>query len=789
MNAAPHPPANSRLRIAALGRHGFLTAVGVALWLVLLEMPNPPAPYLDASWQLALVHAHEQHHVFGRDVIFSAGPLGFLSSLYVLPGTLELKLWWEIIGKAGLALLILATTASLRPWRRVVFIVAVLLGVRLFPDTPVTLALGLIVLRWLLPREATRTQLALAVAVLALLAQLKFTLFLLAGAAVALRAATDFGRREIRPAFAIAGGFAATFLGLWLIAGQPFGALPAYVRSSLDFSSGYAWAMNFDEPNSVFLAGVATLALTLACCGQIARDASVSASERWVARAPAPFLAVFWFLNWKHGFIRGDGHTSGFFVIVLLLGLALPGLLAPLRRPWWFDVTAPLCVLGIWLTDAATFALIPGMLRDRIVTSAQHVTHLRELRADYAAGIERYRAGFDLPSLRAAVGHATVDLLNFEQGLLLINGLNYHPRPVFQSYAAYTPALMLTNAAFFAQPDAPEFVVVRFNTIDHRFPTHDDARVLAELPLRYEAALIEADFVLWKKKPATAHRPAGLTRDVIVEQGIALGAELILPTDRSHALWLQLDAAPSLIGKLRAAAYKAAELKLVVTDEDGNEQRYRVVPPMARGGFIVQPYLETFQDYALFAKGRGRQWLRSIRFEPAAPDQAELWSTLTVRISKLPDLPVEAVGASAQPAVRFSNVAPLEIRSDLAPTYFRVEGETAALVHAAGMVVFAPPAGTRRLRGGFGLAEGAYTGEGNTDGAQFSVEVVHASGATEVLWLRILEPKTKPADRGVQRCDVALPADAVRVVLRTTQGPSGKGDWDWTYWTQLEFSP
>jgi hypothetical protein len=160
-----------------------------------------------------------------------------------------------------------------------------------------------------------------------------------------------------------------------------------------------------------------------------------------------------------------------------------------------------------------------------------------------------------------------------------------------------------------------------------------------------------------------------------------------------------------------------------------------------------------------------------------------------VRISKLPELPVKAVAADTPPEVRFANLDPLEIKGDLAPMFFRVDGQSAVLVHAAGMIAFAPPDGTRRLRGGFGLAEGAYTDKGDTDGAHFSVEVVRANGTNEVVWVHLLEPKTKPADRGVQRFDVALPAGAVRVVLRTSQGPSGKGDWDWTYWTQLEFSP
>ena len=126
-------------------------------------------------------------------------------------------------------------------------------------------------------------------------------------------------------------------------------------------------------------------------------------------------------------------------------------------------------------------------------------------------------------------------------------------------------------------------------------------------------------------------------------------------------------------------------------------------------------------------------------------------------------------------------------------------GPTVVLLHEAGGALesWDAVAAALRLRcrvlrydqRGFGMSEGAYNDQGDPDGAEFSVDAASATGAGQVVWRRNIEPKTTPAERGLQRIEVALPAETVRVVLRTTPGPQGKGDWDWTYWTQLEFSP
>ena len=90
-----------------------------------------------------------------------------------------------------------------------------------------------------------------------------------------------------------------------------------------------------------------------------------------------------------------------------------------------------------------------------------------------------------LPRIKAAVGEDPVDLLMTDQGIVLAMGLHYDPRPVFQSYSAYTPELARRNEAHFANANAPRFVILKMQPIDGRLPMQEDGLALTMLLRRY----------------------------------------------------------------------------------------------------------------------------------------------------------------------------------------------------------------------------------------------------------------------------------------------------------------
>ena len=110
------------------------------------------------------------------------------------------------------------------------------------------------------------------------------------------------------------------------------------------------------------------------------------------------------------------------------------------------------------------------------------------------------------------------------------------------------------------------------------------------------------------------------------------------------------------------------------------------------------------------------------------------------------------------------------------------------LAHPPSSLEFSIDPGTRHLSGKFGFVSRAYT-EGNaTDGAEFIIEWIDSSDRKSVLFHRFLRPIDFAEDRGEQSFKIALPAGPGRLVMRTTAGPADSIAFDWTYWTDINFS-
>ncbi len=99
----------------------------------------------------------------------------------------------------------------------------------------------------------------------------------------------------------------------------------------------------------------------------------------------------------------------------------------------------------------------------------QRIGHPEALAAAYRIAVA------DLTSAPLAVLlHGGADLYPVDQAVIIANTTRWDPRPVFQSYAAYTPFLAELNAAHLAGPSRPQTLLFRVAAIDGRFPALDD---------------------------------------------------------------------------------------------------------------------------------------------------------------------------------------------------------------------------------------------------------------------------------------------------------------------------
>jgi hypothetical protein len=623
----PSAPGFERLRLAVAG------VLTLLLWLELLLFPAPPQTALDPSWNEVLVYAAAHGWQFGRDLVFTYGPWGYLGSIYHV-GALgaENRLVWELAGKLLVAAGVVAATRRLPLLHQVLFIGGCLWFGWFFLITFYLVVIGVAVVEVLLrPDEKPWVQATCACA-LAFLGLLKFTDLVLATAGVAVAVALQLWVGRRRPALALAASYALSLLFWWIAAGQDLENIVPYVRSSLEITRGYASAMGLDESGPVLVFGLALDLGWLLFLLDLARRRP----DRPRSLAAAAFLAITAFVLWKYGFTRGDAHTNAFFLLSFLLALVLPVSLMPERRWHWFWAAGLVGLLGFRHNEPALFADSLKISLSRIVASARALPRVPSLPQEWRQELGRAGDTAYLPATNRAVGAASVDLVSCDQGVVLINGLNYTPRPVFQSYSAYTPALAALNLAFYRSAAAPAFVLWRQETIDGRFPTIDDAPLVAEMPRAYEAQFTEGDYVILKRVRDLPARPQA--RVLLAERSAAFGEAVPVPESGGTAIWLQADLGLNLLGRARAALYRPPEVTMRVVDARGSATEWRIIPAVAADGFLLVPFLQSTADFNAFIRGTGSRGIRSVQFGSPAGQERFLQRRIAVRFWSLPEL-------------------------------------------------------------------------------------------------------------------------------------------------------
>ena len=617
-----------------------LAAVVVMLTVVII----PPAPddlgvNGDISLGAVLYFAHQHGLQFGTDLVYLYGPLGYLIYFYFSPDAAGARLAVD----AALSFAV-AAGLCLVAWRLRFMWRCLLLGLFLFLASNVESRTDLLIdtglLCWgLLCFVESGRRLAVAVAAFVALAAFgslaKTLVLLIAGLSVLLLAGDLVARGHRRLGAGMVGGFGAAIVLGWLAAGQELRHLGLCLAHSLAVVQGYGQSLGWEGLPQGTWCGL--LVALMAMVTVIIRASSAFEAQdkhrTWRRMLLLAWLSALLFLTWKHGLARGDRyHVVYFFGFVPVLAVALE-LLRPASRAaryWARGLGAACCVLSVVTVQSLFFPPGWGSLRQVCGAFAYHARCLLNP-ADYCQRmgdvIEAKRREAQLPRLHDVIGSASVDVFGQHQIYALLNGLNYRPRPVFQSYVACNARLMRLNESFYLSGAAPEYVMFNLGPIDRKFPPLEDAMVLRHLLINYEPAGNEGEFLLLKSK--SAHAP----RLKMLGQGTVRPGEKIGLRSYGRAdLWLEIDLKPTLLGLLRQVLYQPATVRLAAWREGdkGLLVRRRAPAAMLQAGFVASPLLLSNEDLLCYYTGNspprpsaysvellpgdGRFWQEAVQF-------------------------------------------------------------------------------------------------------------------------------------------------------------------------------
>jgi hypothetical protein len=765
-----------------------LLASGLLTWLAFLHYPVFVASEgCDASWSQALGYFLKHHMQAGKDYIFTFGPLGYFYTQAYDSDLFAYKFLWEVGIKLAFVLTLLLLTRRLPVLIRVGCLVLVTAcAQQTMPDAIyVILVLGQSIL--ILDSKQGRAGTALALGSIVLLASValvKFNFLLLTVLNILLIAIYFIHGGWPRRALHLTAGFAVSFVGLWLALGQDIGNLPVYLIDSARLAFGYGQAMGFMGARMEVYLALAIVVLVGAAM------LVVPGSQRLTFRHLTFVLMVAAgvFLQWKHGFVRHDLHALSFFSFCLFLPFVLLPVGPECSRkllPRGVVVLGVVLLSGYGLVKAAhadparQFTGVAAKIEEdcRRTWAPDGIRdHLDAVRAELAKQNE-------LPQTKAMVQDAPIDVLSYEQGVILLNDLHWQPRPVFQSYSTYHPALSRANAVFLAGDEAPQFLLYKVQPIDQRLPSLEDCEALFSILRDFEPVLEEKGFVLFRRH-ANAGRPVPLPTAVRT-QTIHLNEEVRLG-DGSVSQRLALDVQLADRGQIRNFLYKPCELGIRLRMANDNECTFRFIPALARTGFLINPLILDNKDIVgLYGDAQSRRVV-SFCLVADAKALACYKHQVAMRLECLPGLVAKQLQAEDVNRVLYTmfKAPPKLVRSQIAVEANKVGDTEVLMVHAEGLMKFDLPRGSHEVSGRFGILPEAYEKFG-TDGVEFAIKYVPANGPPRVLLERNLDPRARPEDGGMHDFCLAVPAEGGELLFETFNLPGKNGNWDWSFWTGI----
>jgi hypothetical protein len=784
-------------------------------WLSTIYFGTPTASdALDPSWIQSLGYTFKHNFQAGVDYIFTFGPLGYF---YNANANYDADLFyifiaWHLITGLFLAVIfvILAYKIESKIDQFIYFFLIVVVLSLLANDSRYFLGITASVILAISPPSFFKNNklrytmlLGLVLLFLAVASLTKFSNFILAGVGVFNITIVVWHIYSRKVALIIPLAFTIFFLYIWLVSGQSLFNLPDFIINSLKITSGYSEAMsaglNITEIKLAMASSfIMVLMMLLGCFIKPWKF------ERFVISGMI-FFGIF--LAWKAGFVRHDGHSLIFFNFAVLVVFFIQynkNMSTFLRMTFRvLRYIAILTAISGLFASGRIYNYTPNDLIaqwiPRMVYNFTTLVNLADFKAKQDKIVDRLKQQYHLPKISAQVGQATVDIFSWEQGVLFLNGLNWHPRPIFQSYTVYTPSLIGINGDFYANNQAPEFVIFKLQTIDGQFPLMNDNEALKILLRDYQPLFSEKGYLLLKHTPRSQ---GSVTGETLLTQEIKIGEVIDISALSNKKNLLSLDIRKSWLGHITSLVYRFPVINLEIEATDGIKRSYRIIPGMTKSGFIINPLILSKDDlYQWYIEEETLKHISTLRVVIKPEPLLEYFfntnmllnPNIVLKINEYQTIPYPIDDTIKQNlrnslyymfhSIPYKVVTPLKLEA-------RENDQQVLMVHTPGEMRFHVSPGKHTVTGQFGILKGTYSPETEfpTDGVEFSVVILDKNGQESVLFKRFLNPRLVAQDRGLQNFMISSfeTKNNADLVLHTHPGAANNTNSDWSFWNAIK---
>jgi len=591
-----------------------------------------PSYGLDAGWAYAMNEAIATKKRIGTEIIFTFGPYAHVYTQMYHPATEKMML-------AGSAYLIATTfflisynaLNSKKIYFSVLFFVAsffanmdaVLFAIPLMFCIAIFYHQKILAGKNIYWRKISFFNIAFAATCLGFLPLIKGSILIYVLMVLAVSVAILVFRKSYLIAAIVATFPIVSILFFWQLSGQRIEDIFHYATSLMPIIFGYSPAMG--KVGSQIEEAVYVL-LVIGVCFSLAKETKALTSEKLYLLIS---IFLYSFFCFKAGYTRHDGHGYIAMFALIFLFLALNPVISTNHRKRKIGITITISVIFFFLMyfkygfNDSHFKKI--MAEKNLISKATKglplSNKIKLIKENFSTEeiFEISKTSFSfknfwpeklfkhqnnndlfLKSNKEIIRqcgfnfyfNGSVDVFTVHQECALANNWIWNPRPIFQSYSAYSPALLKTNQSHFSSKGAPDNVIFQLHVIDGRLPSAEDGLSQFELIRGYKLVEETSDSLLLKKMPVRKN----LTLEKKSYLPANFGQEISLPSF-TGPLFMTIDVSPSLIDIIFGVLYKNNPLFLYLTLEDGERKRYRIVPNMTETPFIVSPNIDNLSDF------------------------------------------------------------------------------------------------------------------------------------------------------------------------------------------------
>jgi hypothetical protein len=310
-------------------------------------------------------------------------------------------------------------------------------------------------------------------------------------------------------------------------------------------------------------------------------------------------LAVF--AAWKHGMARQDiYHTRGLFFFLLVFFSLLNFYNEEKRKRTLIFSLFTLIFFALNLPNVRLYEE-NQLSFFRVNRFAEFVfSHKNFKNCHLESSFKKIEEQKLDSSLLKMIGNKTVDVYPWDYSYIAANKLNWQPRPVLHSYAAYSSWLDAKDSEHFRSSTAPEFIMLEidkktddiyagsFESIDNRYLPNDEPKTMLSFLENYKTVHKSNRFILLRKRESPL-------KSKLISLGkfkARFNETIILPKNNANdMIRLKASINKSFKGVFQSFLFKDQESFITYFMENGDSYRYKIVPKNAADGILINPML------------------------------------------------------------------------------------------------------------------------------------------------------------------------------------------------------